>query len=84
MGTARREKNKGRSQGLTEEQNQEIREAFDLFDTDGSGMIDPFIVSYDSATSNLSVLTKEDAQRFTDRQVCVFAYVVQERLTQRN
>lgn len=38
MGTARRDKNKGRSQGLTEEQKQEIREAFDLFDTDGSGM----------------------------------------------
>lgn len=37
MGTARRDKNKGRSQGLTEEQKQEIREAFDLFDTDGSG-----------------------------------------------
>jgi centrin-1 len=26
--------------GLTEEQKQEIREAFDLFDTDGSGTID--------------------------------------------
>ena len=28
------------TQGLTEEQKQEIREAFDLFDTDGSGAID--------------------------------------------
>merc|ERR1711865_352291 len=28
------------SGGLTEEQKQEIREAFDLFDTDGSGTID--------------------------------------------
>lgn len=37
VGAARRDKNKGRSQGLTEEQKQEIREAFDLFDTDGSG-----------------------------------------------
>lgn len=37
VGTARRDKNKGRTQGLTEEQKQEIREAFDLFDTDGSG-----------------------------------------------
>lgn len=27
-------------QELTEEQKQEIREAFDLFDTDGSGTID--------------------------------------------
>ncbi|CAD7704661.1 unnamed protein product [Ostreobium quekettii] len=35
---ARREK-KNRT-GLTEEQKQEIREAFDLFDTDGSGTID--------------------------------------------
>ena len=31
------QKNRG---GLTEEQKQEIREAFDLFDTDGSGTID--------------------------------------------
>jgi Ca2+-binding EF-hand superfamily protein len=37
VGSARRDKNKGRTQGLTEEQKQEIREAFDLFDTDGSG-----------------------------------------------
>ncbi|CAM6050501.1 unnamed protein product [Sphagnum compactum] len=40
VGAARRDKNKGRSQGLSEEQKQEIREAFDLFDTDGSGTID--------------------------------------------
>ena len=34
---------KGKAKGkaeLTEEQKQEIREAFDLFDTDGSGTID--------------------------------------------
>merc|ERR1712137_1053583 len=37
--SARRDKNK-RTAGLTEEQKQEIREAFDLFDTDGSGTID--------------------------------------------
>lgn len=36
---ARRDKKQSR-QGLTEEQKQEIREAFDLFDTDGSGTID--------------------------------------------
>ena len=30
-----------KKQKLTEEQKQEIREAFDLFDTDGSGHIDP-------------------------------------------
>ena len=40
LGSARRDKGKGRSAGLTEEQKQEIREAFDLFDTDGSGTID--------------------------------------------
>jgi len=41
VGSARREKGKkGQQQGLTEEQKQEIREAFDLFDTDGSGTID--------------------------------------------
>lgn len=39
VGSARRDKAKGRTQGLTEEQKQEIREAFDLFDTDGSGKL---------------------------------------------
>lgn len=39
--SARRDQKKGRTGGgLTEEQKQEIREAFDLFDTDGSGTID--------------------------------------------
>ena len=39
--SARRDQKKGgRAGGLTEEQKQEIREAFDLFDTDGSGTID--------------------------------------------
>nr|P54213.1 RecName: Full=Caltractin; AltName: Full=Centrin [Dunaliella salina]AAB67855.1 caltractin-like protein [Dunaliella salina] len=38
--SARRDQKKGRVGGLTEEQKQEIREAFDLFDTDGSGTID--------------------------------------------
>ena len=36
----RRNKNSKKNNGLTEEQRQEIREAFDLFDTDGSGTID--------------------------------------------
>ena len=36
----RRQQNKGDKFALTEEQKQEIREAFDLFDTDGSGSID--------------------------------------------
>eukprot|EP00112_Aurelia_sp_Birch-Aquarium-sp1_P003817 Seg1430.9 transcript_id=Seg1430.9/GoldUCD/mRNA.D3Y31 product=Caltractin protein_id=Seg1430.9/GoldUCD/D3Y31 len=35
-----KEKGKGPKPELTEEQKQEIREAFDLFDTDGSGTID--------------------------------------------
>jgi len=38
--TATRREKKQSRQGLTEEQKQEIREAFDLFDTDGSGSID--------------------------------------------
>ena len=39
--SARRDQKKGGAKsGLTEEQKQEIREAFDLFDTDGSGTID--------------------------------------------
>merc|ERR1719245_275763 len=38
---ARRKSNKSKNKvELTEEQKQEIREAFDLFDTDGSGSID--------------------------------------------
>ena len=36
----RRQQNKGDKFALTEEQKQEIREAFDLFNTDGSGSID--------------------------------------------
>ncbi len=36
----RRQQQKGDKFTLTEEQKQEIREAFDLFDTDGSGSID--------------------------------------------
>lgn len=33
---------KNKKTALTEEQKQEIREAFDLFDTDGSGMLSIF------------------------------------------
>ncbi len=40
IAAARRDRAKGGRQGLTEEQKAEIREAFDLFDTDGSGTID--------------------------------------------
>ena len=36
----RKQGDKGDKLGVTEEQKQEIREAFDLFDTDGSGSID--------------------------------------------
>lgn len=39
LGTTQRKKS-GLKPELTEEQKQEIREAFDLFDTDGSGSID--------------------------------------------
>lgn len=38
--TANQRKRAGPKPELTEEQKQEIREAFDLFDTDGSGNID--------------------------------------------
>ncbi|KAJ1696834.1 hypothetical protein LUZ63_005346 [Rhynchospora breviuscula] len=37
---SRREKPKHRQHGISQQKRQEIREAFDLFDTDGSGTID--------------------------------------------
>lgn len=39
-GTSNQRKRAGPKPELTEEQRQEIKEAFDLFDTDGSGTID--------------------------------------------
>uniref|UniRef100_A0A7N0V286 EF-hand domain-containing protein n=1 Tax=Kalanchoe fedtschenkoi TaxID=63787 RepID=A0A7N0V286_KALFE len=39
-GTSRIDKPKGRYHGLTQQKRQEIKEAFELFDTDGSGTID--------------------------------------------
>ena len=51
--SAARNKGKGRQGGLTEEQKQEIREAFDLFDTDGSGTIDAKELKVRSRTSSL-------------------------------
>ncbi|KAL9234993.1 hypothetical protein vseg_009799 [Gypsophila vaccaria] len=38
--TTRKDKPRGRNQGLTQQKRQEIKEAFELFDTDGSGTID--------------------------------------------
>lgn len=38
--SARKEKPRGRHLALTQQKKQEIREAFELFDTDGSGTID--------------------------------------------
>ncbi|XP_006838050.2 caltractin [Amborella trichopoda] len=39
-GASRREKPRGRYHGLSEQKRKEIKEAFELFDTDGSGTID--------------------------------------------
>ncbi|KAK4791502.1 hypothetical protein SAY86_031915 [Trapa natans] len=39
-GVSRKDKPRGRHAGLNQQKRQEIREAFDLFDTDGSGTID--------------------------------------------
>lgn len=36
-GQNRKDKPRGRHHGLTQQKRQEIKEAFDLFDTDGSG-----------------------------------------------
>ncbi|XP_056690330.1 caltractin-like, partial [Spinacia oleracea] len=38
--TVRKDKPRGRHHGLTQQKRQEIKEAFELFDTDGSGTID--------------------------------------------
>lgn len=55
--SARRDQKKGgKTGGLTEEQKQEIREAFDLFDTDGSGTIDAKVRYMISQHSNLQLL----------------------------
>lgn len=60
--SARRDQKKGRSGGLTEEQKQEIREAFDLFDTDGSGTIDAKVsCGYPSLLSTISLCVTSDA-----------------------
>lgn len=54
--SARRDQKKGgKTGGLTEEQKQEIREAFDLFDTDGSGTIDAKVRA--PCTSDAQLLT---------------------------
>ena len=39
-GASRRDKPRGRHHGLNPQKRQEIKEAFELFDTDGSGTID--------------------------------------------
>ncbi|KAH7566576.1 hypothetical protein JRO89_XS08G0191900 [Xanthoceras sorbifolium] len=39
-GASRKDKPRGRHHGLTQQKRQEIKEAFELFDTDGSGTID--------------------------------------------
>ncbi|KAB1214717.1 Caltractin [Morella rubra] len=39
-GPSRKDKNRGRHHGLTQQKKQEIKEAFELFDIDGSGTID--------------------------------------------
>ncbi|KAK1428896.1 hypothetical protein QVD17_17736 [Tagetes erecta] len=39
-GESRREKRSGRHHGFTQQSKQEMKEAFDLFDTDGNGTID--------------------------------------------
>ncbi|XP_065635991.1 caltractin-like [Quercus suber] len=39
-GAPRKDKPRGRHHGLTQQKRQEIKEAFELFDTDGSGTID--------------------------------------------
>ncbi|VFQ92063.1 unnamed protein product [Cuscuta campestris] len=39
-GMSRKDKPRGRHQGLNQRKRQEIKEAFELFDTDGSGTID--------------------------------------------
>ncbi|KAG5535639.1 hypothetical protein RHGRI_023406 [Rhododendron griersonianum] len=51
MVASRKDNPKGRHHGLTQQKRQEIKEAFELFDTDGSGME---VFSLDMRTSNIS------------------------------
>ncbi|KAG8144474.1 hypothetical protein E2320_012982, partial [Naja naja] len=56
---------------LTEEQKQEIREAFDLFDTDGTGNIDLFDDDETGKISfkNLKRVAKELGENLTDEEL---------------
>ncbi|XP_043711073.1 caltractin-like [Telopea speciosissima] len=59
-GQSRREKPKGRHHGLTQQKRQEIKEAFELFDTDGSGTID---------AKELNVAMRSLGFEMTDEQI---------------
>lgn len=60
VGASRREKRKGRNHGLSEQKRQEIKEAFELFDTDGSGTID---------AKELNVAMRALGFEMTDKQI---------------
>ncbi|XP_056685634.1 caltractin-like [Spinacia oleracea] len=58
--TVRKDKPRGRHHGLTQQKRQEIKEAFELFDTDGSGTID---------TKELNVAMRALGFEMTEEQI---------------
>ncbi|KAM7250525.1 hypothetical protein ACFE04_022408 [Oxalis oulophora] len=80
--SSKREKPRGRQHGLTTQKRQEIKEAFELFDTDGSGTIDAkelnvamralgFEMTEEQKISpeDIKRIAKELGENFTDQEI---------------
>ncbi|KAE9451449.1 hypothetical protein C3L33_16658, partial [Rhododendron williamsianum] len=81
-GASRKDKPRGRQHGLTQQKRQEIKEAFELFDTDGSGTIDAkelnvamralgFEMNEEGKISapDIQRIAKELGENFTDKDI---------------
>ncbi|KAK4774034.1 hypothetical protein SAY87_029053 [Trapa incisa] len=65
-GVSRKDRPRGRHAGLTQQKRQEIREAFDLFDTDGSGTIDAGELSVAMRALGFELTEKQIEQMIAD------------------